>query len=380
MPQALRFDALVRSLYDAAVDPSAWGTALAGLAAASGADNIHLMAWDPAQPRPAFSLAPGMDEGIEAQYRAYYGAIDPRRLRVAGGEAGRWMACHHHFDARTVTRSEFFQDYLIPGGCRYLLGTRLLRHAGHDVFLGMHRAPRRRPFQADDLQRVERLTGYLQHAARLWLDTQDLRERAALGWDALDAAGLGVLSTDAAGHVRQANAYAQALMREGRVLRLAGGRLAAVSAAGAERLAAALCSVAASGAARSLRLDGRDAAMREACQLVVAPLACDGALAQRLQPATLMVLVRHTTHVRGPTVQQLMELHGLTPAEAWIARAIGAGRTLDDCAHEAGVTVHTVKRQLQSIFAKTGVQRQAELARQVAAMPVVRERSGRGPA
>lgn len=369
-----QFDVLVRMLYEAAVNPVRMEDALGQLATCCGADNIHLMAWDPTLAQPTFSLAPGMDEGIEAQYRSYYGALDPRRLLVARGASGDWIACHHHFDAVAVERSEFFQDYLIPGGCRYLLGTRLVHHAQHDVFLGMHRAPGRRPFDEAQFGFVRWATAYLQHAMRIWLDTEDLRNRAELGWGAIDAAGMAVLGTNEAGHIYWANAYAQALLREATVVACTRGRLTTASPSGAEKLSVALRHAVAKGVGQSLRLDASDSAMRQGCVAVVVPLGLDSALEQRLRPAPLMVLLRHTTHNRSPTVAQIMDVLNLSPAEASIAQAIAAGKTLETCAEEGQVTVNTVKRQLQNVFAKTGLARQVDLALRVSSIPVVRGR------
>ena len=59
----------------------------------------------------------------------------------------------------------------------------------------------------------------------------------------------------------------------------------------------------------------------------------------------------------------LMERFRLTPAEARVALHLIDGGDIASCAEAAGVSPGTVRTQLKSIFAKTGVNRQAALVR-----------------
>jgi DNA-binding CsgD family transcriptional regulator len=63
-----------------------------------------------------------------------------------------------------------------------------------------------------------------------------------------------------------------------------------------------------------------------------------------------------------PAPEVLMELFGLTQAEARVALQIGAGKSINETAGEFGVKVGTVRSQVISIFAKTGLNRQQEVA------------------
>lgn len=63
--------------------------------------------------------------------------------------------------------------------------------------------------------------------------------------------------------------------------------------------------------------------------------------------------------------QMLCELFALTPAESILATALARGLSLAEASHLQGISQHTARAQLKSIFAKTGVSRQAELVRLV---------------
>jgi DNA-binding CsgD family transcriptional regulator len=61
--------------------------------------------------------------------------------------------------------------------------------------------------------------------------------------------------------------------------------------------------------------------------------------------------------------EEAQALFGLTRAEAAVVGALLRGRTLREAAAELGVAVNTVRAQLQSVFQKTDVRRQADLVR-----------------
>ena len=65
----------------------------------------------------------------------------------------------------------------------------------------------------------------------------------------------------------------------------------------------------------------------------------------------------------------LIDLFGLTAAEARLASALSMGHSLESAAHFLGLSVETVRTYLKSIFHKVGVSRQAELARLLASLP-----------
>jgi DNA-binding CsgD family transcriptional regulator len=58
----------------------------------------------------------------------------------------------------------------------------------------------------------------------------------------------------------------------------------------------------------------------------------------------------------------LQALFDLTPAEARVAGLIAEGQSVDSITDSLQVSTNTVRTQLKSVFAKTGVGRQAELA------------------
>lgn len=75
----------------------------------------------------------------------------------------------------------------------------------------------------------------------------------------------------------------------------------------------------------------------------------------------------------------LVQMFGLTAAEARIALALGNGARLEDIAAGNRLALNTVRCYVKQIFAKTGVRRQADLVRLVVSGPGALPPSGGQP-
>ena len=74
-------------------------------------------------------------------------------------------------------------------------------------------------------------------------------------------------------------------------------------------------------------------------------------------------MVRIAREFDANRASRLARAFGLTPAETRVALHLIDGGDIASCAHQAGLSPGTVRSQLKSIFAKTGVKRQSELVR-----------------
>ncbi|WP_447728663.1 helix-turn-helix transcriptional regulator [Sphingomonas koreensis] len=82
----------------------------------------------------------------------------------------------------------------------------------------------------------------------------------------------------------------------------------------------------------------------------------------------VVMVVSPVTRKQAPSQQILNALFDLTPAEARLVNALAAGGTLPAVAARLGLSVHTVRVQLRSVAAKTGVRRQGELLQLIATL------------
>lgn len=65
---------------------------------------------------------------------------------------------------------------------------------------------------------------------------------------------------------------------------------------------------------------------------------------------------------KPPPPDMLTDVFGLTPAEASVAIGIVGGRHLAEIAADRGVKIGTVRAYSKTVFSKTGMRGQAELA------------------
>ena len=371
------FDRLVGQIYDAALMPDLWRSVLAVLKRSIVADGVHLLGWDSTRGGDILAVTVG-DERLSSDavhhYNAYYGAIDPRRQIAATSAEGEVIACHRHFNQRFVEKNEFFQDFLLPLGFRYSVGVSVLRSATTDYQIALQREIQRGPFEENNVALLSRLTPHLARSLRLMEQSHRLAQMEAQAANGLDAISLAIFALDITGRVLDCNQQGDALLRLGEVISLRNGRLVpGNNRENATWLAEAVREVAQTGRpANRLLPCSANNGNRHSLTLLAAnnsmkPLSLTG------MNVRVLCLIAPLDKRRIATVKQLMELFGLTPAEARLARALAGSETLEDYAREAGLRMPTAKSQLRSIFIKMSCDRQAELVRIVLAVPAVRD-------
>lgn len=369
MDDAAEFDRAIGLIYEVATAPERLPDILAHLTDWLQGDTCHLVGWAAGSAIPTISVSTGLSEGVGPDYAAYYAALDPRRqLALDHQSPGELLVCHEHFDKAYVSRSEFYQDYLLPIGVQYMLGTTLLNDSSALVQIAFQRHVGHAHFAEREILLAQRLIPHMQRALKLMLQFQQRQDQLICDQAGLEASSLGVLGLSARGEILYANAGAERLLQSAHGLRQAKGRLCATDADRNAELELALRRVAATGGAASLNLGG----LHGHCCLSLTrlPPAADLGIASRR--AEVLCLITESASRRVATAQQLIELFGLSPAEARLARALARGETLDDYALHEGVKRSTLKSHLQHAQLKMGVKSQKEMIRLVTMLPAVR--------
>ena len=353
-------DQLIGDLYEAAVTQDGFLDVFHDVTEALGANVFHMFSWDAVRNAPhlsTYSPGRGYDETI-ARYDQYYGALDPRREHVARAALGEFAFCQDYLSDAYIERSEFYQDYQIPAGLRYLMGVRLARPGSSDILLGMLRATGRTPFSEEDRFNAISMTGHLQRTINLWQDTRVLHRDAALGAELMEQLGLAVFALGRDQRVLFANAQAEALLRASTCLRLEHGRLCATFAADNDGLQAALARVAKTRKGESVAVRPSLGAAHEIF-LGISLLPAHAAHAA-FGDAAMMITARRRGVTSPVTAAQLRQAFGLSAAEAAVGEALILGHTPEEHAASAGVAISTVRSQLRAIYEKTATRSKAE--------------------
>jgi DNA-binding CsgD family transcriptional regulator/PAS domain-containing protein len=357
-------DRLVESLYESILEPSLWPQTLIEFARQFGAMGGQFFVWDARKDKWPFVTFGGLPMDDVDVYEAYYASIDPRREHVMRARVGDWMLCHRQFDDHFIARSEFYQDFLLPGGTRFGAATRLIDENDKSALIALVRPIGAQPFGAEDEQRLVKLTPHLQRVARLHMKLAAESEKAGLLESLVGALSDALVTATADGTVRYCNAAAEARFRLPHFpLAVKNGVLVAKDQNAAAllrlRLVAAVQGV---GGAVSLAFPRSPL---QVVHLTLCPLSVRlNAMRHESEPQVL-ILMTDPSKPGLPSAETLQLLFGLTSAEAKLALALAGGKSLEEHAVEARIAMSTVRTQLSNILSKTGARRQGEVVSRV---------------
>jgi DNA-binding CsgD family transcriptional regulator len=327
----------------------------------------HFFLWNDLLDCPEDSLASRTYLGQKAALD-YYLRIDPRRIALGMQSIGTTLLCHEHFSDAFVDRHEFFQDYSLPLGRRYLMATRLVRAGPSTSILALLRGPRQNPFGPAEATLLERLRPHLLRVAQMQRRFAQLRRDAALGNDLLNATQTCMVAVVATAKIIRLNQAGETMLRRGDVMRSTNGHLVASVHAQTTFLHSLIRQATGVEVARgggSMIMDGMSGTRTG---VTVMPLV-RGSSVFGLPDVPLALVTTGSLEQTVRPDRPLAEMFGLTETEAKLAAAVGAGKRLDVIAEERNVRMTTLRTQMRSIYSKTGTSRLAELAQMIAKLP-----------
>ena len=239
------------------------------------------------------------------------------------------------------------------------------------------RSRRAGPYRDDEIELFNMLLPHVARAAQIHrhLFTVDLTARASE--QALDGLEIALLIVDRLARILFANGAAERLLRQANGIQRREGRLRAASSRDSEALQHAISRAADTAAGKSIDPGGLLPIQRAGAEpllAMVSPLLPEKPGLAVTEPAA-MVMVSDPAARTRPREEILARHYGLTEAEAMLLAALVDGERLGDFADRKGISLATAKTQLQSVFGKTGQNRQSDLMRLVLANPLFRLRS-----
>lgn len=367
----------ISGVYAAAAGRLGWHAALSEVARALDLWAVQVLGVDTRTGRLVFSSYGGATPQTSLDYLRYYSTVDPRMSVGMATPAAQWMHCHEHFDDAYVERSEFYQDFLIPHGGRYVSATKLIEDDDVQFILALVRGTGKLPFGPADGPALARMKQHCTEAFRNLVHVRDTLAELEMARGLLGDFGHPMLLVDEAGAIWHANDAARVVLAQRDPVAEENGSLVCVHRGGHAALAQALQAQQGPAQAgtgpqrrRTVALPTADGRRFLAFVSTVDPQAAMGALG--ITARTLVIL--HDTREAQVALNPMIvgECFGLTPAEARVAVHIANGKTVQAIAQQHGATVATVRSQLGSAMEKIGVQRQAQLARALLALPVRR--------
>jgi DNA-binding CsgD family transcriptional regulator/PAS domain-containing protein len=292
----------------------------------------------------------------EREYTQHFCAHDILIPPTLGAAPGSWFDTHELFSSAFLSKNTYYADFMCRHDARQMVACILDQSPRRRGGLTVQRSTASPVRGLLDSTRIRHVTQALrQGMARRNARAQQWLGDAELAFAAFAEA---IFLATPSGTVLHASARAQEVFASHRSLRLRGQRLWHPSAQTRQALAAGLARTAQSHQRACLAIPAGPASGPERLELV-------RALPQLSLGKETLVLARiHRGAPSGaPSIAGLCDAFRITPAEARVLTSLMAGQSLKQHAGAHGVSVHTVRSQVNSLMTKMECRRQIDLVR-----------------
>jgi DNA-binding CsgD family transcriptional regulator len=370
---------LIGLLYQGALEEQPWQSALPALREALDVQVISLVLRpptaddqgvilncvrpDPERKNHASTLADPNDWEVCA-YREQFFSLDP----FINLPPDKVITLQDILPDKTLVTSDYYLHYLEPIGLFRILGVDTAEPGGMLARLRCSRRSNEKPFKQRERQLLILLTPHLRRAIEIYARLNRMTSERDVYAGAVSQLSVASIILDEQGRLLTTNAVGRALLDQGEGLSLRDGRLHIEGRDINKELQQALTAIikaqlrGETSVVRALRVPRP--AGRSDLGLVIRPVPASQWSEGQSSPSAAVFISDPDLH-ESTSRQILGELFALTPAEAKLATLLARGLSLAQVSNAHNISQHTTRAQLKSIFAKTGVSRQAELVRLV---------------
>ena len=373
------FNQLVGLIYQGALEEQPWQSALPALREALDAQVVSLILRPPTaddqgvilncvRPEPNLitvdeSLADPNDWEVSA-YREQFFSLDP----FVNLPLDKVIALEDILPDKALVTSDYYLHYLKPIDLFRILGVDTAEPGGMLARLRFSRRRSEARFKARERQLLALLTPHLCRAIEIYAKLNRMASERDVYAGAVNQLSVATIILDEQGRLLTTNAVGKALLEQGEGLSLADNHLHIEGRDINKELQQALATIikaqqrGETSVVRALRVPRPGA--RSDLGLVIRPVPTTQWSEGQSSPSAAVFI--SDPDLQESTSQHILgELFELTPAEANLATLLARGLSLAEVSLAQKISQHTSRAQLKSIFAKTGVSRQAELVRLV---------------
>ena len=347
---------LIDRIYEAGAMQETWPAILKSLSDRYGGAGGLLFAFG-AQGAQNWLSSPDIQATLEKFLRDGWQEINKRPQRLAEMNYFGFVNDLDTFTFEEIEQDRVYKEFYSQHGLGWAAGTMIPVPSGDTLVFSFERAFKKGPFEDFELLELDAIRPHLARAA-LWSSRLDFKKALAMA-EALEAAGLPAAVLRRGGRLYAANALFEKLMpavvRDGRErLMLTNQAADAILQETLERLGVNRTH----GQSRSIALPGTESEL----PMVVHISPIRGAANDVFSQSIALAMITPVNKGVVPNAEILQGLFDLTPAEARVARGIAEGKTIEALALASAVSRETIRTQLGAVLAKTGLNRQAELA------------------
>jgi DNA-binding CsgD family transcriptional regulator len=378
-PSQKDYDHLVGLLYQGALEDQPWQAALPVLREALDAQVISLVLRPPSEDDRGVILncvrpgaepddpAPDMADPSDWQataYREQFFSLDP----FINLPLDTVVSLSDVLSDSKLMASDYYLHYLKPIDIFRILGVDTAEPGGMLARLRVSRRRSEPAFTKRDRALLEALNPHLKRAIEIYAKLNRVASERDIYAGAVSQLAMATIILDEHGKILSTNAAGRSLLDEASAIAERDGLLYIEGRDINKELQQSLDTIikaqqrGETAIVKALRVPRPGG--RSDLGLVVKPVPVAPGHEGQSSPAAA-VFISDPDLPESASGQILRDLFDLTPAESVLATALARGLSLADASTAQGISQHTARAQLKSIFAKTGVSRQAELVRLV---------------
>jgi DNA-binding CsgD family transcriptional regulator len=363
-------DKLLDLVYDAATEPELWSSVLTEISDLTGSQGGVLFG-----------------QSTRKVFFDYNGRLDADRIRLYEEQhlsnvwaeymfrqpVGRLVGSDEVVPLSTLRKTALFNDVLRP---QDLAHSTMLKLFGDDDFHGAFnicRSERQGPMDEGGRRLISTIVPHLRRSVALGFRLDGYRAIQRAEYAVLDQLASGVILLDQRNRILYLNAAARLFGLEGGAFSLRSGTLRARSQAHAKPLDDLIL-----GAQRGMPASAMSIPrIGDGQLLTVLVSSVRGRDIERfsdmsMPDAAVLVFIVDPVNSSGMPISWVMDAYGLTAAEARVALAASTGASIPVVAGSLRLSQNTIKTHLRRVYAKTGTGRQAELARVIASLGLLK--------
>ncbi|MGN6534564.1 MAG: helix-turn-helix transcriptional regulator [Mesorhizobium sp.] len=303
----------------------------------------------------AWQLSSGLDEAALARYSTHYSKINPWMPKASVRKVGLGVIADEMLPTEDLTRTEFYNDFLLQQNCHSAVGITILREAGRSFLLSTLTSQSDPEANMEAANRLTVLAPHLQRAFRYHRSSS--RQAGGIGVLMADALHAGMIMIDETRSIRSASIEAQRQLARGTCVGTTGlGKLKVLSEEGDQLLGHMLNRSFTGDDSVSLRVNGTPLTFIRVGKDKVSAF---------FEGPTVIILwgeIRDRSPTQEGLASALCERFGLTPAEVRLAVKLHQGLSLRQASEKEKISYENARTRLKAIFYKTGASRQVELA------------------
>ncbi|MGO4389388.1 helix-turn-helix transcriptional regulator [Microvirga sp. 2YAF29] len=350
-----KFAELLELIYQASADANAWESLAVRLGEVFQSTS-SLFIHDAHSNSVVVDMSEGFERSFVESYKEHFVAINPLIPGTLDLPSGNVARMFETVSKEVFEQTEYYNDWLLPQGLKFAMGTHLNLGAHMSMFVAFHRGHGSEDYSDEAMNFLARLVPHFERAleisSRFKLQGA-LQDAQVFG---LDQLGVGAIGLDRQCSVYDISPKAEELIKRGLGFSLRFGRLAMDS--------------------PSQDLHLKNLVVRAIDERVAYPIAISLKTGERIEGVIVpshhhfggaftkvqaLLLIKFKTAGPEQTIDSISKKFRLTQAETQLLKALAEGQTISDYSDIKRLSRNTVRSQLQSLFQKTGVSRQADL-------------------